>query len=64
MRNNQDKNDIINGKYLNKKQVADKLNLTTKTIENYIKSGKLTAYKIGGRVAILEKDLNELIKKM
>lgn len=58
------KKDLINGKYLNKKQVAEKLGLTTKTIENYIKDGKIKAYKIGGRVAILEQDLYDLIKKI
>ena len=44
-------------------QVADILQLKPKTIREYIKQGKIRAYKIGRSWRITEEDLKEFITK-
>ena len=45
-------------------EVAQALNVTTKTIYNYIQNKSLTAYKMGNYWRILEEDLNNFIKSL
>lgn len=45
------------------KEVAKELRVTTRTIHNYINSGKLKTIKIGKKVLIKESELKNLIKK-
>ena len=44
-------------------QVADILQLKPKTIREYIKQGKIRAYKIGKSWRVTEEDLKEFITK-
>ena len=54
-------------KLFTKKEVAKKLRCHKKTVENYIKAGKLDCKRIGGsekkagKILISEKDLNEFL---
>ncbi|MCF7741143.1 MAG: helix-turn-helix domain-containing protein [Candidatus Marinimicrobia bacterium] len=56
-------------KFYTKKEVADILRVSRKTVENYINAGKLKARKIGGsekkagKVLINKKDLQDFIDK-
>jgi excisionase family DNA binding protein len=61
----------MNGSFLTVKKTAKILNVTTRTIHNYINDGRLPAVKIGkvkgggraGRVLIKESDLQDYIEK-
>ena len=44
------------------KDLAKILNLTERTMHNYIKSGKLKGQKIGGKWQISETNLTKLLK--
>ena len=48
-------------KMLTTKDVAERLNVTTRTVRNLIECGKLKAYKIMKDYRIEEKDLQEFI---
>ena len=50
-------------KMLTTKDVAERLNVTTRTVRNLIECGKLKAYKIMKDYRIEEKDLQEFIEK-
>jgi excisionase family DNA binding protein len=43
------------------KEIAAMLNVTTMTMHNYIKQGKLPARKVGGAYYITEENLKEFI---
>ena len=45
-------------------EVSDKLNVTTVTIRNYLRQGKLKGQKVMGRWFISEEDLVEFFKKL
>lgn len=49
-------------KLMSMKEVAEQLNVSYKTVYNWVKSGKLKAMKAGGVVRISEKQLNDFIK--
>lgn len=47
-----------------KKEIAEKLHVTTKTIDNYIKAGKLKAAKlVNSRVLITETAFNNFLEQ-
>ena len=50
-------------KYLTKNEAADLVRLTPTSITNYINSGRLKSYRIGGRVLIEKSDLAALIEE-
>lgn len=50
--------------HLTKKQAAEYFNVTMRTIENWIARGLLPAYKVGGRVVILEDDIDAAIQRI
>lgn len=45
-------------------EVSQKLNVTTVTIRNYLRQGKLKGQKVMGRWFISEEDLVEFFKKL
>jgi len=45
-------------------EVAQKLNVTSASIRNYLRHGQLKGKKVMGRWFILEDDLKELMKKL
>lgn len=45
-------------------EVSEKLNVTTVTIRNYLRQGKLKGQKVMGRWFISEEDLVEFFKKL
>ena len=45
-------------------EVAHKLNVTTVTIRNYLRQGKLKGQKVMGRWIISEEDLVEFFEKL
>lgn len=46
---------------LNKDEASERLRVSPKTLDRRIKSGKIPAYKEGGRVIIYECDLEDYI---
>jgi len=46
------------------KEVADELGVAELTVHNYIKKGKIKAFKIGRRVFIKRTDLDESLKEV
>ena len=44
-------------------QIADKLQVNVMTIYRYIKSGKITAHKIGGEFRIKKEDFDKFLEK-
>lgn len=55
--------DVIEGKAYTRKEVAKMLHVGTATIDNYIKSKKLKAVKIGAKkVLITESYINEFLE--
>lgn len=50
-------------KYYTADEVGEKLNVTPKTIRDWIKSGKLHAFRFGNVYRISEKDINDFIEK-
>ena len=46
-----------------KQQVADQLNISTRTIDRLIFSGQLKAYKIGKSIRITQEQLNEFLNR-
>lgn len=46
-------------KYIGTAKAAEEIGFTSRTIERYIKAGKLKAKKLGRRYLILESDWNE-----
>lgn len=44
--------------YLTRKQTAEKLHLSLGTVDQYVKSGLITAYKIGHRVLFKSDEVN------
>lgn len=50
-------------KLLTIKDVADILNVTKRTIYNYIQDNKLKPIKVGGKLLFKENDIKELIEK-
>lgn len=58
-------NEILNGKNYTLQETADILKVTKKTIENYIKAGKLKATQTGThRRLITEKALSDYLELM
>jgi excisionase family DNA binding protein len=53
---------VVSNKPLNLKQVLDILGMHENTVYQYIKSGKLKAYKVGNRWRIYEIDLDKFIR--
>jgi excisionase family DNA binding protein len=47
--------------YLSAQQVADRLNISIRSVRNYIKSGKLESVKIGRLRRVAEEDLEAFI---
>lgn len=45
-------------------ELADKLEVNVMTIYRYIKSGKLSAYKIGKEYRVSEKEFNDFLKRV
>ncbi len=45
--------------FLTRKQTADKLHLSLGTLDQYVKSGLITSYKIGHRVLFKSDEINE-----
>ena len=55
--------EILNGTTYTKKEIADKLHVTVRTVNKYIKAGKLQAVKVGARrVLITETALNTFLE--
>jgi excisionase family DNA binding protein len=50
-------------RYLTRGDVAERLQVSIKTIDRWIKSGELPAAKLGGLVRISERDLAVLLAK-
>jgi len=50
-----------NPEYLTKNEASAWIKVTTTSITNYINSGQLKSYRIGGRVLIEKSDLANLI---
>jgi len=46
-----------------KKDLASKLKLSTSTLDNHMKDGRLTYIKFGKSVRYAESDINEYVKK-
>lgn len=44
------------------KEVAEKLDVSTRTINRYIKEGKLTAYKVGNKWRFTPEEIQRFIK--
>lgn len=53
----------MNEKYLSVMEVANRLNFSYNTIYNWIKDNKLKSYSFNGGFRVLEKDLQNFIKK-
>ena len=47
--------------YLSAQQVADRLNISIRSVRNYIKSGKLKSVKVGRLRRVAEEDLEAFI---
>lgn len=45
------------------KEVAEKLNLKIATVYRYIKTGKIKAYKVGKRLRIKKKEIEDFMSK-
>ena len=45
-------------------ELAQKLNVTTVTIRNYLKQGKLKGKKVMGRWLVLEEDTTQLLREI
>lgn len=45
--------------YLTRKQTAEKLHLSLGTLDQYVKKGLITSYKIGHRVLFKSEDIND-----
>lgn len=45
--------------FLTRKQTADKLHLSLGTLDQYVKSGLITSYKIGHRVLFKSDEIND-----
>lgn len=45
--------------FLTRKQTADKLHLSLGTLDQYVKSGLITSYKIGHRVLFKSNEIND-----
>ena len=45
------------------KEVAETLNLNYQTVFNWVKEGKLEAYRVGSGWRVTESQLNKLIEK-
>ncbi len=51
-------------KYITRREVADKISISLPTLNEYTKTGKLKAYRIGGRVLYKESEVEAaLIEK-
>jgi excisionase family DNA binding protein len=50
-------------RYLTRTDVAERLQVSVKTVDRWIKSGELPAAKLGGLVRISERDLAVLLAK-
>lgn len=51
------------GRILTLEEVADFLKTSVKTVRRRVASGKLKAFKEGGRVLVLEAELEEYIRR-
>lgn len=43
-------------------EVAERLNVSTKTVRRWIKTGELPAYRLGRQIRISEKDLRRFLR--
>jgi len=50
--------------YLSKKEVADKFNVTTETVHQWTKKGRIPAYRIEGRVFYKLSEIEESMTKI
>lgn len=53
-----------NFKLYTKKEVAEILGITERTVWNYIKAGKIKASKIGGKWKVTEENLKKYVNGM
>jgi excisionase family DNA binding protein len=53
---------MLKEKYLTRNEVSEHLRVTTRTVDNYIREGRLKAIKIKSLVRIEEKSLGRLIR--
>jgi len=49
-------------KYLTVGQVAEQLDVHPNTVRRWLESGKLQAYRMGGRILVLRQDVDEFIQ--
>lgn len=47
--------------YYNVKELAEMMSLTTRTVSDYIRHGRLRAAKVGGRWAVTPQNLDEFL---
>lgn len=57
-------NKILEEKYYDVKQVAKVVELSEETIRRYIRSGKISAVRMGRGFRIYESDLNKFIENL
>ena len=50
-------------KYMTRKEVADELRCTPRTVDRHLKAGKLTSVKAEGKVLILKSSVDELLER-
>ena len=55
---------IIGTNLYSVEELAQKLNVTTVTIRNYLKQGKLKGKKVMGRWLVLEEDTTQLLREI
>ena len=53
----------ISGRFLKKHQVADWLQVTTRTIDDYMKRGILPFYKLGRTVRFHQEDVETVLRR-
>lgn len=51
---------VVERKYLNTVEAAKMLGVTTQTIRDWIRKGKVTGKKIGGRFFVLRSDIEDV----
>ncbi len=51
------------GRFLNLKQVSEVLKISETTVRRRVSSGKLRSFKEGGRVLVLEADLEDYLRR-
>ena len=49
--------------YYTPEEVAEKLNVTPKTVRDWLKNGNMTGYKFGSKYRITKEDFNEYLDR-